>query len=250
MNIAQKFFILAVAVITAFLATPDSKASSVPQLAVTTDYGAASVECYFAQQTAPRPAVVILHGRQGLQPLHTFYQRVASTLAQNGFNAYLVDYYSGDDSKLANNPDAEARKAFFAGRVRGWSHMVSSVITTLQADSRNSDRLALLGFSQGGFLAAAAAGFDNRPDVLCVFYGGIPDAVKAEISRLPPLLEFHGDADHTVPLQSGKNLVNWAKSLGGNARMVIYPGAGHGFSPKDSEDALKKFSEFFDAQGK
>jgi carboxymethylenebutenolidase len=227
--------------------SPSAQAADIRGQAVTlpTPNGAVSAERYAAPGESRRPAVIILHGRQGLAPLHAHYQRYAVALAQAGIDAYLLTYYSGDESRQANNPDTEQRRGFFANRVRGWSRLVSAVAGDILAGKHASGRIGLLGFSQGGFLATAVAGMDRRITALGVFYGGIPTAVRGDIVHLPPLLELHGDADGTVPLADGKALVALAKTLGQPAEMVVYPGAGHGFSGADGADALQRVIAFF-----
>ena len=58
------------------------------------------------------------------------------------------------------------------------------------------------------------------------------------------LLEFHGDADRTVPLNDGQALVDWGRTLGQPAEMVVYAGAGHGFFGKDDEDSKRRLIAF------
>lgn len=207
--------------------------------------GNISVERYAAPGTYRRSSVVILHGRQGVEKLHDHYQRFAVALTEAGFDAYLVHYYVGEDSQRANNPDAEQRRAYFSRRIHAWSKIVSTVMDSILLSELASGRVALLGFSQGGYLATATAGLDRRVSALEVFYGGIPTAVKDEITRLPPLLELHGDADRAVPLEEGKALVDLAKRFGQPNELIIYPGAGHGFFGNDDKDSRRRTIDFF-----
>ena len=220
-------------------------AAGVQSQTVSLAAGTVPAELYAAPGEGRRPAVIILHGRQGLEPFHASYQRYAVALAGAGIDAYLLTYYSGGDNGRANNPDAGQRHAFFASRIRGWSHLISVVTGDILANPRSSGPLGLLGFSQGGFLATEVAGTDRRITALGVFYGGIPAAVREDIVHLPPLLELHGSADKTVPLAEGKELADLAQSLGQTAEMVVYPGAGHGFANADAADAKQRIITFF-----
>jgi acetyl esterase/lipase len=76
---------------------------------------------------------------------------------------------------------------------------------------------------------AVAAAADPRISALVVFYGGIPDMVRDRLVRLPPLLALHGEADRIVPIAEGRELVERARALGGEAELIAYPGEGHGF---------------------
>lgn len=76
-----------------------------------------------------------------------------------------------------------------------------------------------------------------------VFYG-IPGNGQGTITHLPSLLELHGDADTVVPLSEGKALVDCGRRLGQTAEMVVFPGAGHGFTGPDADAAEKKTIAF------
>ena len=125
-----------------------------------------------------------------------------------------------------------AAHALPAGRKR-----VLSVVTAVLARPESSGRVGLLGFSLGGFVAAATAAQDLRVAALGVLYDGMPDAMIPEVEHLPPLIELHGDADHDVPLAKGEALVKIAKALGGPTEQVTYPGKAHDFDFSDTDPA-------------
>jgi carboxymethylenebutenolidase len=204
-----------------------------------------TAELFAAPGEARRPAVIILHGRQGIDPLRRHYQHYAAAVAKSGIDAYLLPYYTGGDARLAQNPIAEERRAYFGQRLRLWSTLVRSAVDDILAEHHASGQIGLLGFSQGGFLSVAAANQDPRISAMTIFYGGIPSVLKDNITHLPPILELHGDADHTVPLPEGKALVDVAHGLNSSVEMVVYPGAGHGFSGASAADAERRTIAFF-----
>jgi carboxymethylenebutenolidase len=108
--------------------------------------------------------------------------------------------------------------------------------------------VGLLGFSLGGAVAVASAR-DPRIGALVVFYGFIPlDQQRARTNHLPPLLVLHGEADSTEPLRSSQDLVDLARSLGGRAELVIYPGEGHALSTwrkSATTDAVDRYIAVF-----
>lgn len=195
-----------------------------------------------------RPAVLLLHGRNGLDRFRSHYEDVARAIAASGLDAYLLSYYDDADSREAVQGDAAARQAFFNRRVADWARLVRDCVGDILADGRCSGAVGLVGFSQGGFLATLAAGQDPRIACFVVFYGGIPSLFSDRITRLPPLLELHGDADTVVPLATGKALADRARGLGQTAEMVVFPRAGHGFSGPDAERAKDRTLAFLKKQ--
>jgi acetyl esterase/lipase len=62
--------------------------------------------------------------------------------------------------------------------------------------------------------------------------------------QLPPTLIFHGDADKLVPLQQAESFVARAQSVGATAKLVVKPGAAHGWA--DMQQDVNAFADWFD----
>src|SRR5262249_6363440 len=155
---------------------------------------------YAAEGTEKRAGVVVLHGARGAELRLRAYERYANALSAQGIDAYLIRYYSAaDDRALAKITTAEGRQAYHTGRFDTWTSRVSSAVTAILKRPDSNGRLGLLGFSLGGYVAAATAARDDRVSALAVLYGGMPESIAAEVKHLPPLLELHGDADRNVP---------------------------------------------------
>jgi carboxymethylenebutenolidase len=126
---------------------------------------------------------------------------------------------------------------------------VSFALTGVLAHAENSGRIGLLGFSLGGYVAAATAARDGRVSAFAVLYGGMPEKIAPDVKHLPPLIELHGEADRNVPIASGEALVRLAKAVGAPAEIVRYPGKAHGFdfAEKDpmTADAVSRVIGFF-----
>lgn len=204
-----------------------------------------AAELFAARGDGQRPAVVILHGVSGFDAFPAFYRRYAAALADAGIDAYVLFYYDDADAVAGKSKLADERRALFNRRIRAWASSVGEVVGLIAAQARSTGRVGVLGFSQGGFLATAAAAQDQRISPLVVFYGGIPSLLKNEITRLPPLLELHGDADRVVALADGQALVDLARGLGQPVERVVYRGAGHGFEGEDAVDAQRRTTAFF-----
>lgn len=205
---------------------------------------------YAANRSGKRPSVFLLHGLRGFERKPRAYERYADALTGKGIDAYFLHYYTETDLRtLAKLGTKERREAYEAERYDAWTERVSTTLATILTRSDSSDRLGLLGFSLGGFVAAATAARDERISALAVLYGGMPDKFAPQVKRMPPLIELHGDADRNVPLQAGEALVTLTKAVGAPGEQVKYTGKGHGFDFADNDpaanDAVERVCRFF-----
>ena len=101
----------------------------------------------------------------------------------------------------------------------------------LSAHGLASDKLALIGFSQGTMMslyisprredaAAGVVGFSGR------LVG--PDLLENELQSRPPMLLIHGDADLVVPFESLGLAEEGLQSAGIQVDTMVRPGLGHG----------------------
>ena len=206
-----------------------------------------TVTRYAAAGEGKRPAVVIVHGINGItaQSMPHFV-RYAAALAAQGIDAYIVAYYSRDD---VSSMESMERGHVIRTRFGPWTREVADVVTYVLARPDSAQRIGLLGLSQGGFLSTTESSRDPRISALVVLYGGIPETQIGRVAHLPPLLELHGDADRVVPLADGNALVAKARELNVPVLQTVYPGAGHGFdadpNSADARDATARAVGFF-----
>ena len=64
-------------------------------------------------------------------------------------------------------------------------------------------------------------------------------------AQLPPTLMVHGDADKLVPIQQAEIMVARATEAGATAKLIVKPGAGHGWA--DMQADMNVFADWFDA---
>jgi carboxymethylenebutenolidase len=150
-----------------------SAAAAATDLVVPATDGPVTVKVFAASGEAPRPAFLILHGRQGMTPL-THYERIASDLSTAGIDAWLFSYYSAADDEVMRNSGRAQRGEFFNERFRAWAKTIGDIAGFALAQKSSSGRVGLLGVSNGGFLAVGTAAADERIGALVVFYGGMP----------------------------------------------------------------------------
>jgi len=192
----------------------------------------------------PFPAVVQLHGCAGVEAQS---YRWARWFADRGYVALVVDSFGPRDvtADCRTGPDAPpitARldDAFGALRfLRSQAYVIS-------------DRIAAVGWSQGGVYAIAVV---NGPSLerakrrgvelpavgftagIGVYPGGCASLVSQQVVR--PILVLIGDADDWTPAERCVEMVNAMKSRGADATIVVYPGAYHYFDKEgQSKDVL------------
>ena len=192
---------------------------------------------------APRPSVLLLHGAGGLDRRIDEYNRYASTLANQGIDAYLVYYYSDADDKMMSYG-----VNVFEKRYAAWAKSVDELADNLTKQKDSNGKVGLVGFSNGGILATGASTLDPKINAAVIYYGTDPWPLGVRAKRFPPLLVLHGDADQIIPVEAGKELAEEAKALGGKVDLVIYPGESHGFgadfAKKNAMDGLNRTIAF------
>jgi carboxymethylenebutenolidase len=140
----------------AVLALPFPANSGSPEeLNVEVDEGAVGMTRYAADCVGKRPAVLVLHGNRGVEINPSVYERYANALAGCGIDAYLVRYFTAEDYQALDPKKStrESRDTYTMRRFEGWATRISAVVTTVLERPDNSDRIGLLGFSLGGYVA-------------------------------------------------------------------------------------------------
>ena len=171
----------------------------------------------------PHPGVVILHGSAGWRPAYAEYAR---GLADSGFVALAINYYAetGRDTAWGQSMHMWL----------DWQAAIGSAAEYLRSlPSVSSDRLGLIGFSRGAFLAISVASTIPGVKAVVDFYGGINTSTNSldnQVRNFPPLLILHGDADTLVPVQFAYVLFDEVMKAGGDVEMHVYPGAQHAFN--------------------
>lgn len=191
------------------------------------------------------PGVVILHGSFGWRPE---YARFARALADSGFVALAIDYYAeaGRDTVRALRHKLRPH----------WQRAIRSAVQYLRSQTFVvPDRIGLVGFSRGAFMAVSVAASTPGVSAVVDYYGGIDtmrQSLEDQVRNFPPLLILHGDADSTVRVAFAHQLRQAVVDHGGEVEMHIYPGAGHAFnttwtsnySKSDALDSFRRTIEF------
>ena len=175
------------------------------------------------------PAVIGLHGSGGG---HASMADPASLLAEQGFAVYVLHYF--DRTGTSEIDGLQTIFRHFPVWMKTLWDAVSFVARQPQIDP---ERIGLLGFSLGAYLALSAAAIDPRIRAVVEFFGGMPKEMKFFTRRLCPVLILHGEQDKTVPVAEAYHLQQVLEKKQIAYEMQIYPGAGHGFSGETWRDA-------------
>ena len=104
------------------------------------------------------------------------------------------------------------------------AELLDSVLTRFNADPQ---RVSVTGLSMGGFGAwTLAARYPHRFAAAVPICGG-GDPEDALQLKSVPFWVFHGAKDFGVPLKLSEEMVAAVQSAGGQAKLTVYPEAGH-----------------------
>lgn len=212
---------------------------------------------YRPDATEARPGIIVLHG---WQPAGTngaaLVEARARRYSEEGYVALALSMRGWPPSNGADDcgllqPDDVARAVEWLGAQPGV----------------NSERIGLVGFSQGGQVALLAAARRARVRAVVAYYpvtdvaqwkttttnSDIPGYITAVCEpggvapRSPlvrasditlPLLLVHGDQDTRVPTEQSTLMHEAVTRAGGTAELFLVPGAQHGFVA--AEEALAR----------
>ena len=182
------------------------------------------------------PAVIGLHGSAGG---YATMSDPAAMLAARGFAVYVLHYF--DRTGTTGVADKQTAIRHFPVWGKTLWDAISHVARQPQVDE---DRIGLLGFSLGAYLALSVASVDTRVKAVVDFFGGFPKEMKFFMRRLCPTLILHGDADPTVPVEEAHHLQQMLEKRDIPYEVQIYPGVGHSFHGEIWDDARRRTLAF------
>ncbi len=204
----------------------------ITQSQTTFDSGGKTIglDCYLPTANGHRfPAVIGLHGSGGG---HASMSDPAELLAAQGFAVYILHYF--DRTGTIGVVDKQTAMRHFPL----WGKTLWDAISHVERqDIVDRNRIGLLGFSLGAYLALSVAAVDSRVQAVVEFFGGLPKEIKFFMRRLCPVLILHGDADPTVPVEEAHHLREVLEQKNIPYEMQIYPGVGHSFTADIWQDA-------------
>jgi len=187
------------------------------------------LDAYLPNSTTKLPAVLALYGSGGgIEGMN----EPASMLAEQGFAVFVLHYFDRTDTTQATDKQTIFR------HFPSWGKTVWDAIGHIaQHPQVDPDRIALLGFSLGAYLALSVASVDSRVKAVVEFFGGLPKEMRLFMRRLCPTLILHGEADAIIPVAEAYDLEALLQKKNVDYEMKIYPGVGHNFDNETWRDA-------------
>ena len=186
-----------------------------------------------------KPGVIVVHEWWGL---NDYARKRADMLAKLGYTALAVDMY-GEGKQARHADDAkkfssELMKNFDTAKAR----FTAALNLLKKQPSVDPERIAAVGYCFGGgvVLNMARQGADLKG--AASFHGGLsavkpatPGSVKAKV------LVLHGTDDKFVTPEQIEAFKKEMKDAGADMRFISYPGAMHGFTNPQADEAGKKY---------
>ena len=185
---------------------------------------------------AKLPAVVLLHGTEGLDgESGTEIPKLAKQIADGGFVVFVPEYFGKE-------PAGVPLELLFMTRIQSvgtYAPRIAAAVDHARADPRvAAGGVGLVGLSLGGGLALqyAAAAAAGRVDAVVDFFGYIDagSSVYRDAGKLPPTLIFHNENDGVVDVSYSLKLRQALKDHG----------VTHEYVPNQDDYHERKFHPF------
>lgn len=173
---------------------------------------------YVADAAVPRAAVVVVHDWYGHLP---HLREQCDALAAAGMTALAPDLYDGH---LTGDEGEAARLFQDLDLARAHRRLLLCVAHLRE---RGAERVGLLGFSTGGYLALRLAG-SAQVQAVVAYYAALVGPERAPIG-CPVQLHF-AEYDHWESADIPDGFVEWLAECGTPTEVYRYPGARHGFA--------------------
>lgn len=197
-----------------------------------------TVDVFLARASAPAKAgIVMLHEIFGVNDA---MRREAEELAAAGFDVAVPDLFHRQQRRAdLSYGEEDRRKGFTLMQGLDVPAALEDIDATMQWLRRTSNArpVGLMGFCLGGKLAVLA-GARGGADAVVSLYGVQLDRHLTELTSIEVPLQIHvGDADEHIPAEAVTRIRD---ALAGreNARVFVYPGAGHGFANASRADVF------------
>jgi dipeptidyl aminopeptidase/acylaminoacyl peptidase len=188
-------------------------------------------------QPGPHPVVLLLYGRGGLSFYGPGFVQRSQKLTDAGFAVLTPHYF--DASASPDSPEVTDV------RFETWRKALDDALAfAAELPDIDPKRIAVVGVSLGGFLAAVQAVQDERVAALVSESAGVSTWFPQHPMRMAPLLIVHSREDTIVPLSDAEHLAEIARSFHVEPEFALYDGRKHlltGDSARSAEDRIVDF---------
>jgi dienelactone hydrolase len=213
---------------------------------LTTNGRTVLVEVYRPRDAEAPPAIILLHGAEGMSFTALGYRYIADNLARNGYSVYIPHYFDAAATRPSAMMDGDERGLIIETNFPVWVQSIHDMVKMVSSPAAEEQgSIGLLGFSLGGFLSTSAATQNSRVAAVAEFFGGIPDYYASRARRLPPVLILHGKQDRIVSVDEANFLERTLKHFGTEYEKKIYADQGHGFGGEAMRDSAARTLAFF-----
>lgn len=198
---------------------------------------AIAVDTFQTGGSTPRPAVLMLHGADGLNG-HGQYREGARSVAGAGYQVHLVHY-------LDRTGERRASFSTLFQNFQPWMDTVHDALAWVSAHAgADPNRIGIVGISLGAALGLAVSSADRRIKALVNYFGPLPQGAIARDARLPPTLVLHGAMDPIVPVSNAHAIEALLRQQAVPHEVKIYPEQAHGFRGEAQRDATRRSLAF------
>lgn len=192
------------------------------------------------------PGIIVIHEWWGL---NDNIRAMTRELAAQGYRALAVDLYGGE---VATDPEGAMRLMRAVDERQARSNLRQAYDALRE---RGSGRIGVIGWCfGGGWSLQTALLLPDSIDATVIYYGHlVTDPAKLERLQMPILGQF-GSEDGSIPLEQVERFRSVLDSLGKEAEIHVYEGAGHAFAnpsgtryvPEAAERAWDRTRAFLD----
>jgi dienelactone hydrolase len=196
------------------------------------------IDRFEPQSGARGAAIMVLHGSGGLRNGVGRFREYAKPVTAAGVSVYVPHYFERTGTNWSD--PATSRRNFPV-----WLEAVGAALAHVTEQPKvDPNRVGVVGFSLGAFLALSLAAIDDRVSAVVDYFGGLPDEVATRARRFPPTLVLHGEADEIVPVSEAHKLRTFLEARGVPHEIKLYPREGHAFSMLAALDAGRRTLAF------
>jgi dienelactone hydrolase len=191
------------------------------------------------------PAIILAPESGSFKVVGPVYRAIATRLAEDGYVLLIVHFFdrTGHDGV---DPKQIQEKDF----LEWMAALEDGVKYTRGLPQVDKDRVGLLGFSLGAYLAVSVAADETIPvKALASYFGGVPGKLWPRLKKLPPTLIVHGTQDKLVSVAEAYALAGFCEHKGLTHECKIFDKEGHLFE-KTLKDYVAVKLALWLAQGK